>query len=187
VSINGDYPEGIRLVTTAYNLAVSLGVYDEGWMFEILLERLLALKNELIEELKTQVRENTEGGLAERSTDSNAQTDGEVQPNADNADNAANTEQFYRMNILTNADWSRFRERFDEAFPKFNGQLRQYHQDLTNSEIRLFILIKIGFNSTEIANALGISPDSVYKSRYRLRKKLGLKEETDLESFVQAF
>jgi tetratricopeptide (TPR) repeat protein len=153
-------------------------------------ERLLTLKNTLIEQLQLQISENTDlsrdyrEGSVQSQMDSNAQTDSDAQ--TDN-DNAADTQQFYRMKILTNADWLHFRERFDDAFPRFNSQLRQRHRDLTNSEIRLFILLKIGFNSSEISSALGISLDSVYKSRYRLRKKLGLKEDLDLEGFIQAF
>ena len=148
-------------------------------------ERLLTLKNALIEQLQLQMSDNTEEPL-EHQTDTAAPTNGDKAAQLD-ADNNADRQQFLRMKILTNADWLRFRKRFVEAFPRFNNQLRLEHKDLTNSEIRLFILLKVGFNSNEIASALGISLDSVYKSRYRLRKKLNFTEDLDLEAFIQAF
>jgi DNA-binding CsgD family transcriptional regulator len=49
------------------------------------------------------------------------------------------------------------------------------------------MLLKVGFNNAEIAYALGISVDSVYKTRYRLRRKLEISEEYDLEKFTKTF
>jgi hypothetical protein len=49
------------------------------------------------------------------------------------------------------------------------------------------LLIKLGFDAVETSNVLGIESSSVYKSRYRLRQKLGLSEADDLENFVQQF
>jgi hypothetical protein len=37
----------------------------------------------------------------------------------------------------------------------------------------------------EAADMLGISTSSVKKSRYRLKKRLGLKDEESLEDFIQ--
>jgi DNA-binding CsgD family transcriptional regulator len=96
-------------------------------------------------------------------------------------------QQFRRIKILTKEDWRRFRNHFDSVFPHFNAQLRQQYGDLTNAERRLLILIKVGFDTNDVVYALGISIESVYKSRYRLRKKLGLSDQIDLEAFVQAF
>ncbi|TVR75849.1 MAG: hypothetical protein EA412_14750, partial [Chitinophagaceae bacterium] len=44
--------------------------------------------------------------------------------------------------------------------------------------------LKIGLNTKEIAEILNIQPSSFYISRSRLRKKLNLKPEEDLYSFL---
>jgi DNA-binding CsgD family transcriptional regulator len=49
------------------------------------------------------------------------------------------------------------------------------------------MLLKQGFDSKDMADVLGISLAGIKKSRYRLRKKLNLSEEDNLEAFVQVF
>lgn len=90
------------------------------------------------------------------------------------------------LKILTTEDWRRFRNIFEQRFPNFLSSLKSEFPKLTDAEIRLLMLIKIGFDAFEVANILGITSASVYTNRYRLRKKLGLIEE-ELEVFVQRF
>lgn len=91
------------------------------------------------------------------------------------------------MRILTQEDWIRFSELFDLQYPKFRINLKIQFSNLSNSETRLFLLIKAGFEANEIASVTGVSMATVYTSRYRLRKKLDLIEENDLEKYVQSF
>ena len=46
------------------------------------------------------------------------------------------------------------------------------------------MLIYMKYRSEEIALSLGISKQSVNSARYRLRKKLDLPKETDLDAFL---
>jgi DNA-binding CsgD family transcriptional regulator len=183
-----------RAVIQAQKLAKTEAALLEKAVALNISERLLTLKNALIAELQLKIDEHSDltqeshEAETDRRTDRpatrnvNAQSDEAVEPNTD-----VNKEEFYRMKILTNADWLSFQKRFDEVFPLFNGQLKRQYKDLTSAEIRLFILIRIGFSNAEMSSCLGISPESVYKSRYRLRKKLDLPEEVDLTAFIQAF
>ena len=91
------------------------------------------------------------------------------------------------LRILTNEDWIAFRNLFDAKFPQFNTKLKKEFSSLTAAEQRLFLLIKINFENEDIARALGISSTSVYTSRYRLRKKMGLSEDGDLDVFIRDF
>ncbi|HEY8938181.1 MAG TPA: hypothetical protein VIM65_23325, partial [Cyclobacteriaceae bacterium] len=50
---------------------------------------------------------------------------------------------------------------------------------------RLSALIKLNLSIKEMASMLGISPESVKKSRYRLKRKLGLTENDVLEEFIE--
>jgi len=48
-------------------------------------------------------------------------------------------------------------------------------------------LLKLNLNRQEIAATLGISPSTVKKGRLRLRKRLNLESEEDLNQFIQQF
>jgi DNA-binding CsgD family transcriptional regulator len=55
---------------------------------------------------------------------------------------------------------------------------------VTEAEKRLLALTKLEMSNSEIAAMLGISPESVIKTRYRLRKKVG---DEDLKRLVESF
>ena len=127
-------------------------------------DKLLTLKNGLINDLEARLNNSTE-------------TAGSVSPNS----------TFIKIIILTHEDWLRFRESFDKQFPDFILRLKARFPLITSGELRLFLLIKLGFNATEVANITGISERSVYIARYRLRQRLGLTKKQDLEGFIQSF
>ncbi len=87
--------------------------------------------------------------------------------------------------ILTDEDWEQFKKTFEEVYPNFFASLRYRFPDITASELRLSALIKLNLSLKEAANTLGISSESVKKSRYRLKKKIALQEEDSLEEFVR--
>jgi hypothetical protein len=87
--------------------------------------------------------------------------------------------------ILTEEDWEKFKKTFEEVYPNFFGSLRYKFPDVTASELRLSALIKLNLSLKEASNTLGISSESVKKSRYRLKKKIALTEEESLEEFIR--
>ena len=93
----------------------------------------------------------------------------------------------YNQHILTDSDWTAFKGYFEKAHPRFIQRLDTAFPSITNAEKRLFLLIKINLTTKEAATMLGISAESVKKTRTRLRKRLGLTEEVDLEGFIRAF
>ena len=94
-------------------------------------------------------------------------------------------DQLFGTKILTEDDWEEFK--FEQAYNGFMGNLRKKVPDLTKSEERLFILMKLNFQSKEIADMLGISVDSVKKYRHRLRKKIGISADVKLDLFIKTF
>lgn len=68
----------------------------------------------------------------------------------------------------------------------FIKKVEQQFPRLSKNDIRLMSLIKIGLSSSEISNMLNITMDSLHKSRYRLRKKLGLASGQELEAFINS-
>ncbi len=77
-----------------------------------------------------------------------------------------------------------FYTQIEQINKNFNKRLIEKYPELSEKEQRLVKLLKLGFNSKEIAPLLGISPKSVEIARYRLRKKFGLKERENLVEFV---
>lgn len=57
---------------------------------------------------------------------------------------------------------------------------------LSRNDIRLMSLIRMELPSGEISKILNITMDSLHKSRYRLRKKLGLGGGQSLEAFINS-
>jgi tetratricopeptide (TPR) repeat protein len=92
---------------------------------------------------------------------------------------------FSEMRILTKEDWLYFQEKFSIQFPDFLRRLQDRHSSLTPAEIRLILLIKIGFDTRQIAGMLGIAANSVWRSRHRLVKSMGLSTAKDLDDCIR--
>ena len=92
-----------------------------------------------------------------------------------------------QMKILTDEDWRVFRLQFDQAFPGLMLRLHARYPFLTGAEQRIFLLIRLCSDTREIADLLGISTESVRKAKYRLKKKLGLSENTAIDDFIRKF
>ena len=76
--------------------------------------------------------------------------------------------------ILTEADWQQFKDLFEDVYPGFFSALLTRYPELTKAEIRLLALLKLQIDSIQMSRMLGISPESIHKTTYRLRKKLGV-------------
>jgi len=93
-------------------------------------------------------------------------------------------EKLHYATILTEEDWTNFKNMFVKVHKDFFVRLKEKYPDLTQAETRFLSLTKLGFSVNEMANTLGISPDSVRKTRLRLRKKLNLGEHIILEDII---
>jgi len=93
-------------------------------------------------------------------------------------------DKLYQATILTEEDWTNFKRMFEKVHVDFFVRLKEKYPDLTLAEIRLIALTKLNLSVTEIANMLGISPDSVRKTGSRMRKKLNLASQTDLSEIA---
>ena len=70
---------------------------------------------------------------------------------------------------------------YEEAFI---SKLKKRFTRLTKKEIRICVYLKMGFSNEEIASLCQIQVPSVAKNRYRIRKKLDLKRNENLEEFL---
>lgn len=99
-------------------------------------------------------------------------------------DHLENLENAVRSGILTDEDWQEFKGVFEKVHRGFFQDIVEKFPGLTNAEVRLAALLKLKLSTREIASILGISPDSVGKTRHRLRKKLHLPAEENLDDFI---
>lgn len=87
--------------------------------------------------------------------------------------------------INTEKDWKIFQRYFEYINQSFYQNLSDKYPELTTYEIRLAALIKLNLNTSEIAAALNIAPNSVKTARYRLKKKMLLEQDDDLFDFIR--
>jgi len=81
-------------------------------------------------------------------------------------------------------EWERFSQEFSSIHSGFQEKMKEKYGSFSNTEWRLIALLKMNLSSKDIANILRISPDGVKKARYRLRKKLDLPSEVDIQDFL---
>ncbi len=68
---------------------------------------------------------------------------------------------------------------------EFSSRLIAIYPQLSANEVQLASLLRLKFNTKEIAVIKNISPDSVKVMRYRIRKKLNLPTNQGLSQFMQ--
>ena len=81
-------------------------------------------------------------------------------------------------------DWVKFEFHFKKSNPNFFSKLDELHPDLTPNDIRICAFIKLNIPNKQMASLLNINPKSLEMTRYRLRKKLGLAERSDLYNYI---
>lgn len=89
-----------------------------------------------------------------------------------------------QQTILTEQDWYKFKSLFEKIYPGFFTNLKNKFPDITLAELRMAALTRLHLTTKQIASMLGISSDSVHKSRQRLRQRFQVGTETNLEDLV---
>ena len=84
----------------------------------------------------------------------------------------------------TNQKLIPFFSNFEKLYPNFSQSLQKFVPGITQNEIKLCALLRLNLSAKEISRLLNITPESVNKSRYRLRKKIGLDSKQDLFVFL---
>lgn len=80
--------------------------------------------------------------------------------------------------------WETLDEHFIRSHPDFTKNLLAKHPTITPAEIKLATLLSLQLNTKDIANVMIQSYDSIRVSRTRLRKKLGLNNGDNLQSYL---
>lgn len=87
--------------------------------------------------------------------------------------------------FLTN-NWTVFQVRFNQIYPHYISHFTKKFKNLTQYDLVFISAMRMGLSTTQLADLLNITEDSVRKSRYRLKKKIGLKKEDDFLKFIHS-
>lgn len=128
---------------------------------------IIAQKNEFINQLKEQIKKlrSAEGGEKDQCA-------------------AALLVKLNQQQRL-NADLERFRKEVETVHEAFYRRLTEICPSLTDHDKELAGLLRIGLTSKDIASLNNVSVKAVEMSRYRLRKKLNLTNDTSLVEFIR--
>ena len=165
-------------------LVVLLGVIALLWVNRQLLKR--NKEKELVQQqlgFAEQELMNYTQQLKEKNTLLD-QLKNEINIDADNSERVSNINSLLAATILTEDDWKKFRLLFEKVYPGFFVRLREKMPDLSATDTRLLALTKLQLPPKDMASMLGVSYEAIKKARQRLRKKVDLPEEGDLQELA---
>ncbi len=87
---------------------------------------------------------------------------------------------------LNTPDLLPFFSSFEKLYPYFRQSLQKIIPDITANELKICVFLRLNLSSKEISQLFNITPESVNKARYRLRKKMKLNSKEDLFVFLSS-
>lgn len=85
------------------------------------------------------------------------------------------------------SDTDSFLYTFASINPNFTRRLKEAYPDLSPMDHKLAAFAALNLDIKQVARILGIKPESVKQSRWRLRRKLGLAPEVNLEDALKPY
>jgi hypothetical protein len=186
----GNMPQlaNIAVISQAFCLAVALGkrfllIKDELKQKELEAQELAAQNERIAAENllhKTELNDYTQLLLEKTEAFEKLKTKFEKQNMTTSHQDLL--EHISQANIITEEQWRSFKYKFENVHTDFFNRIQVRIPSVTEAEKRFLALTKLEMSNNEIASILGISPESVTKTRYRLKKKL---DEVDLDVLVE--
>ncbi|MFX0556903.1 tetratricopeptide repeat protein [Maribacter sp. CXY002] len=120
-----------------------------------------------------------------------------IQELKENLENIKNSPEKFKMEFrriamllkkenASDKDWEVFKTYFADVHNDFDQKLKTIYPDISEKEIRLAAFLRMNLTTKEIAVTLNVLPDSIRKSKFRLKKKLGLDKDTELGTFLDS-
>ena len=86
--------------------------------------------------------------------------------------------------ISDNDYWKLFRKRFNEAYTGFQQNLEKQFPVLTKNDLFFCALLKLNLPYKDMAILMQVSPESIVKKKYRVKKKMKIDTEQELETIL---
>lgn len=93
--------------------------------------------------------------------------------------------KFSLSSDITSDDWIKLEEYLNLSQDGFMEKLRATYPTLSEDEVRMLMLIRLGWDNNQLAVFYDIKMDTVMTKRSRARGKMKLKREEDLGVFMQ--
>ena len=84
-------------------------------------------------------------------------------------------------------EWKILKKHFNAVHNNFYDKIIEKHPTISETELRHCMFIKLHMQTKEIAKILFIDPRSVQTGRYRIKKKMNLREDEDLRAYLLDF
>lgn len=84
-------------------------------------------------------------------------------------------------------DWESFAVHFDQVHTDFLRRIKEKFPQLSNKDLKLCAYLRMNLTTKDIAPLLNISVRGVEISRYRLRKKMNISADVNLNDFMMQF
>ncbi len=105
--------------------------------------------------------------------------------NSENKQDLRKISRLIDQNLKTEKEWELFKMYFEQVNNNFYSKLKERNPDLSQTDIRMCSLIKLGLNLKETASVLNVAPNTVKNARYRVKQKLGLGADDALSEFIE--
>lgn len=89
--------------------------------------------------------------------------------------------------LFSEDNWQKFELLFNNLHQYFYENILLKHPTLTKSELHYCALIKLHMNGEQICTTLNISKEGLKKKKYRLKQKLMLDRNQNLEQYIKKF
>jgi ligand-binding sensor domain-containing protein len=96
-------------------------------------------------------------------------------------------ENIVNFELQDEDNWQQLNIYFNQINQNFTERLLKDFPNLTQNDIRVCILIKLNLSVKEMAILLNVSVPGIEKSKYRLKKRINLNIEDDLNDFLRKF
>lgn len=95
--------------------------------------------------------------------------------------------QFIDKDSEQDKEWKEFQEHFNIVHSSFLTKLKAEYPTISPTLLKLSAYLRVKMTNKQIARLMNTTVESVLKSRYRLREKLQLNAEDNLDDFIERF
>lgn len=96
-------------------------------------------------------------------------------------------ENLLNENMNNDEDWKMFLINFEQKHTNFFKKLKEIYPQLTANDLKLCACLRLNLDSKDIASLMNVSVRAVENSRSRLRKKLDVQPQQQLNEFFLQF
>lgn len=115
-----------------------------------------------------------------------AEKNQQIEKLSENADESVEAlSELQNITILTTEDWAYFKQLFEKVHVGYLARLTEKLPTLSPAETRFIALSKLELSSKEMAAVLGVGQAAIRQYRLRLRKRLDISDQKELQDFIR--